>query len=137
VISMKAKKEEATETISSDIDFKWNVQQHISRISKLSGEITEEGGITNYTISIRNLAMMLKSRWDKKYKKDFEKIEKEKVKEKESITHPLSKRTNAEKEMMVLELDFALAHYGLLIELLDRLNLLFETETEDVIDDYG
>jgi len=134
---MKAKKEEATETISSDIDFKWNVQQHISRISKLSGEITEEGGITNYTISIRNLAMMLKSRWDKKYKKDFEKIEKEKVKEKESITHPLSKRTNAEKEMMVLELDFALAHYGLLIELLDRLNLLFETETEDVIDDYG
>lgn len=134
---MKPKKEEATETISKDIDFKWNIQQHISRISKLSGEITEEGGITNYTVSIRNLAMMMKSRCDKEYKKDFEKIEKEKEKEKGLINHPLNKKTDAGKEMMVLELDFALAHYGLLIEQLDRLNLLFETESEDVIDDYG
>jgi len=125
-----------TETISKDIDFKWNVQQHISSINKLSCEITKEGGVDNYSTAVKNLAMMMKSRHDEKYKEKYPKLENDRKRELSILTSPLNKKVNMGLEQDRLKLDFALDHYGLLIGLLDRLNLLFETETFDEIDDY-
>lgn len=134
---MYDKNKDDTETISSNIDFKWNVQQHISRISKLSSDITIDGGITNYSVAVKNLAMMLKSRQDKKYIDSLKNLESRKGTESKLITHHLKRNKNHSGELRMLELNCSLEHYGILIELLDRLNLLFETEGEDVIDKYG
>jgi len=125
--------------IGDDLDFKWNVQQHILSINRLSTKITEEGGITNFTVAIKTLAMLMIPYVDRYYQMEYKKLKATYDKEKGILNHPYNKKPMKESLYRILELNLALDHYGILVKLMDRLNLLFETEMTDIIDEdeYG